>query len=97
MAIENQETGEQIALDLQVYKSISNPAIRRAELMTRMRGFEDLADEMGYTGAFITLTAPSKYHSAYSKGGFVENWQGRRRTCHRLAGTTKIKKPKSGR
>ncbi|NUF27029.1 replication endonuclease [Gilliamella sp. ESL0254] len=76
MAIENQETGEQIALDLQVYKSISNPAIRRAELMTRMRGFEDLADEMGYTGAFITLTAPSKYHSTYSKGGFVENWQG---------------------
>ena len=76
MAIENEETGEQIPLDLQVYKSIGNPAIRRIELMTRMRGFEDLAEEMGYRGVFITLTAPSKYHSSYSQGGFVENWQG---------------------
>ena len=76
MAIENPETGEQIPLDLQVYKSIANPAIRRVELMTRMRGFEDLADQLGYQGAFITLTAPAKYHSAHAKGGFVENWQG---------------------
>lgn len=76
MAIENTDTGEQHPLDVQVYKSIANPAIRRVELMNRMRGFEDIADEMGYSGAFITLTAPSKYHSAYSKGGFVENWQG---------------------
>ena len=76
MMIENQDTGEQIPLDLQVYKSIANPAIRRVELMTRMRGFEDLADELGYQGAFITLTAPAKYHSAHAKGGFVENWQG---------------------
>lgn len=76
MAIENEETGEQIPLDLQVYKSIANPAIRRVELMNRMRGFEDIADEFGYSGAFITITAPSKYHSVHSKGGFVENWIG---------------------
>ncbi|GAA5113440.1 replication endonuclease [Orbus sasakiae] len=76
MAIENEETGEQIPLDLQVYKSIANPAIRRVELMNRMRGFEDIAEEFGYCGAFITLTAPSKYHSVYSRGGFVENWIG---------------------
>ena len=76
MMIENQDTGEQIPLDLQVYKSIANPAIRRVELMTRMRGFEDLADQLGYQGAFITLTAPAKYHSVHAKGGFVENWQG---------------------
>ena len=76
MAIENQETGEQLPLELQVYKSVANPAIRRVELMTRMRGFEDLADQLGYQGAFITLTAPAKYHSTHAKGGFVENWQG---------------------
>lgn len=76
MAIENEETGEQIPLDLQVYKSIANPAIRRVELMNRMRGFEDIADEFGYSGAFITITAPSKFHSVHSKGGFVENWIG---------------------
>lgn len=63
-------------LTLQIDKSNANPAIRRCELMVRMRGFEDLADEHGYIGAFITLTAPSKYHSCHSKGGFVKNWIG---------------------
>lgn len=74
--IENTETGEQFELVLQVDKSNANPAIRRCELMVRMRGFEDIADEFGYEGAFITLTAPSKYHSAHAKGGFVKNWNG---------------------
>lgn len=74
--IENTETGEQFELVLQVDKSNANPAIRRCELMVRMRGFEDIADEFGYGGAFITLTAPSKYHSVHAKGGFVKNWNG---------------------
>lgn len=74
--IENTETGEQFELVLQVDKSNANPAIRRCELMVRMRGFEDIADEFGYEGAFITLTAPSKYHSVHAKGGFVKNWNG---------------------
>ena len=72
--IENTETGEQFELVLQVDKSKANPTIRRCELMVRMRGFEDIADEYGYEGAFITLTAPSKYHAAHAKGGFVKNW-----------------------
>lgn len=72
--IENTETGEQFELVLQVDKSNANPAIRRCELMIRMRGFEDIADEFGYTGAFITLTAPSKYHAVHAKGGFIKNW-----------------------
>ncbi|OCG60791.1 replication endonuclease [Gilliamella sp. Nev3-1] len=74
--IENTETGEQFELVLQVDKSNANPAIRRCELMVRMRGFEDIADEFGYEGAFITLTAPSKYHAVHAKGGFVQNWNG---------------------
>jgi hypothetical protein len=74
--IENTETGEQFELVLQVDKSNANPAIRRCELMVRMRGFEDIADEYGYEGAFITLTAPSKYHAVHAKGGFVKNWNG---------------------
>ena len=37
--------------------------VRRAELMVRMRGFEDLAESQGYVGEFYTWTAPSKYHS----------------------------------
>ncbi|OCG79380.1 replication endonuclease [Gilliamella sp. Occ4-3] len=74
--IENTETGEQFELVLQVDKSNANPVIRRCELMVRMRGFEDIADEYGYEGAFITLTAPSKYHAVHAKGGFVKNWNG---------------------
>ncbi|OCF95633.1 hypothetical protein A9G08_10955 [Gilliamella sp. wkB195] len=72
--IENTDTGEQFDLVFQVDKSNANPAIRRCELMIRMRGFEDIADEFGYTGAFITLTAPSKYHAVHAKGGFIKNW-----------------------
>lgn len=72
--IENVDTGEQFELALQVDKSNANPAIRRCELMIRMRGFEDIANEFGYVGAFITLTAPSKYHSVHAAGGFIKNW-----------------------
>ena len=72
--IENTDTGEQFELVFQVDKSNANPAIRRCELMIRMRGFEDIADEFGYTGAFITLTAPSKFHAVHAKGGFIKNW-----------------------
>lgn len=61
--------GEQLKLwDVQ-QASVSNPAIRRAELMTRMKGFEDIAKEMGHVAEFITLTAPSKFHSMLSSGG----------------------------
>lgn len=70
------EDGEQFELTLQIDKSNTNPAIRRCELMVRMRGFEDLADEYGYIGVFVTITAPSKYHACHSKGGFVDNWMG---------------------
>lgn len=72
--IENTDTGKQFELVLQVDKSNANPAIRRCELMIRMRGFEDIADEFGYVGAFITLTAPSKFHAVHAKGGFIKNW-----------------------
>ncbi len=55
----------------------SNPINRRNELMTRMRGFEDIAKELGHIGDFITLTCPSKYHAAYAKSGDRNpNWQG---------------------
>jgi len=56
--------------------NISNPINRRNELMTRMRGFEDIAKELGHIGDFITLTCPSKYHAAYAKSGDRNpNWQ----------------------
>ncbi|PCP71187.1 replication protein A, partial [Morganella morganii] len=70
------DLGEKVSLESMVIGSVSNPAQRRRELMVRMRGFENLADDMGYVGEFYTLTAPSKYHNAYSTGGFVNQWNG---------------------
>jgi hypothetical protein len=57
--------------------NVSNPAVRKAELMNRAKGFENIADYSGHQGLFITITCPSKYHRAYSKSG-AENpkWNG---------------------
>lgn len=76
MALRNKETGEEVPLADSVYASVANPAIRRCELMTRMRGFEDIANNEGLEGDFYTLTAPSAYHSTHINGGFNEKWNG---------------------
>ncbi|BDF93659.1 replication endonuclease [Pseudoalteromonas sp. KAN5] len=39
-----------------------------AELMVRIRGFEELADMNGHRGEFYTLSAPSRYHSVHHTG-----------------------------
>jgi len=62
------EHGQSYTL-LDIYnKSVSNPRIRKAELMTRIRGFEEVATEMGHAGEFYTLTSPSKMHAVLSSG-----------------------------
>lgn len=68
MELEVEDTGERVSLIDKVAGSVANPANRRRELMARMRGFEDLANEAGLAGAFFTLTAPSKYHSMQYDG-----------------------------
>ena len=71
------ELGENFTL-YDIYEvNVSNPTIRRNELMTRMRGFEDTSNELGHLGIFVTLTCPSKYHNAYSKSGQRNpKWEG---------------------
>lgn len=68
MELEDKETGERTSLADKVDGSVANPAVRRAELMNRMRGFEDMAKADGLAGDFYTLTAPSKYHSMQMTG-----------------------------
>ena len=57
--------------------NVSNPSIRRQELMVRTRGFEECSKAMGHQALFITLTCPSKYHRSLSKAGMRNpNWNG---------------------
>lgn len=63
MSAVNEELGQEIDLVDAVMGSVANPEIRRHELFVRMRGFEDLAQEQGKLGLFLTLTAPSSYHA----------------------------------
>ena len=63
----NPELGVEIPLIEAVKASVSNPEIRRMELMVRMRGCEDLAEEQGWVGEFYTWTAPSKYHACTTR------------------------------
>ncbi|MND72665.1 Bacteriophage replication protein GPA [compost metagenome] len=63
MSAVNEELGQEIDLTDAIMASVANPEIRRHELMVRMRGFEDMAQEQGKLGLFLTLTAPSSYHA----------------------------------
>ncbi|ENM5737201.1 replication endonuclease [Vibrio mimicus] len=76
MVLFDEETEEEHDLWDIVKKSVSNPAIRRHELMVRCRGCEDIGNELGLQGLFLTLTTPSKYHNSYKKGGFIDHWNG---------------------
>lgn len=72
----DEENEEKADLAEMVLKSVSNPAIRRHELMVRCRGCENISNELGLQGLFLTLTTPSKYHNSYKKGGFIDHWNG---------------------
>jgi hypothetical protein len=63
------EDGEQMSLFDAAQSSVSNPVNRRGELMTRIRGFEELATERGHVALFCTLTVPSCYHAQHHGGG----------------------------
>jgi hypothetical protein len=76
MELEDQDTGERISLIEKVIGSVANPANRRRELMARMRGFEDMANDLGMVGDFYTLTAPSKYHAMHGSGKRNDKWRG---------------------
>ena len=56
--------------------SVSNPEIRRAEFMTRMKGFEIVAKLLGHSCGFFTITCPSKMHAWSQSGKQYDNYDG---------------------
>lgn len=62
------ERGEQLNLFELAEHSNANPAVRRAEFMTRVSGFERIARDAGHVAQFWTLTTPSAFHAWNSNG-----------------------------
>lgn len=48
--------------------TVANPEIRRAELMTRISGFEHWAQRSDYACVFYTVTCPSRFHRMSVRG-----------------------------
>lgn len=73
--IARNELGQEFTLAELAAKGPANRAIKRAELMTRINGFEMIAIAMGHAGVFFTLTCPSKMHAhrTVSGGRVVRN------------------------
>lgn len=64
-----EDTGEILPLDQMHDHSLSNPALRRGELMTRIKGVQKCADELGFASAFVVVTAPGRMHARYAESG----------------------------
>ena len=62
------DEGDTLSLLEVLQGSTANPAIRRAELMVRMRGFEDYANQQEHAAMFYTITCPSKFHRVSGNG-----------------------------
>lgn len=54
--------------------SVSNPELRRIEMMIRLKGFEALADKAGHQALFLTFTTPSRFHAYHSAGSVNDKW-----------------------
>lgn len=62
------DDGEIMKLSDIAAAGMANHKNRFAELMARVKGFEDLANKYGHKSTFATLTAPSRMHARLSDG-----------------------------
>lgn len=75
-AIVESASGQKMTLWDVAQTTVSNKAIRRGELMTRIKGCELWADSKGLAGLFTTNTCPSRFHSQRKGGGANPNYAG---------------------
>ncbi len=73
--LQNDE-GFSISLAEIAQHNISNPVIRRHELMVRIRGFEEVAQYCQHAAVFVTLTTPSRMHATNASGIPNPNYDG---------------------
>lgn len=66
-ALEN-EDGQRAVLAELAARSVSSKPIRRGELMTRIRGCEEIASAANMPGIFLTITCPSRFHGVLRTG-----------------------------
>ncbi len=69
MSVMCQDTGEVLPLAKIAEHSLSNPKLRRGELMTRARGFQETAQAAGHRCLMVTLTCPSAFHAWLRESG----------------------------
>ncbi len=62
------EEGQSYSLKEIADRNVSNPFIRRTELMTRCKGFELVAEQLGHSAEFYTITTPSRMHARLHSG-----------------------------
>lgn len=65
--------GEVFKLSELAALGVSNPSVRFAELMVRVKGMEQFARVAGHVGLFVTMTTPSRMHSRHGTGNCPKN------------------------
>jgi hypothetical protein len=70
------DAGQQFTLAELADTGQANPALRRGELMVRIRGTEEVAEAAGHLAAFVTVTAPSRFHAVHQSGEVNPKWDG---------------------
>lgn len=65
--IEN-ESGERLTLAQAAAAGMANTHNRVNELITRTKGFQELADKYSHQCLFVTVTAPSRFHAVKANG-----------------------------